>query len=722
MAEVLGVVASGIAVGQLAGLVTKSIFKLKDYWNQVHEASDDVKHLLREIDSLHLILCHIQEDQAKRSNGESHADNVCLRQSLELCREGAEELRETADELAKKVDGKKGWKKKVGSVKVVLKKEDVKKLKKRMKNSIRLLSLSYQLHTNAMIQLQPDLIVTRMISHIESHTVNHPSKKGLETLVGAGEAGEAPKSSIQRQYDIWICSPSWLSYLFGHLSYQQHTRLHRGRDVDDITAIYKLPDFIANKVLNIQGNNALSGWKLNIRIYRIIPYTNPFFSAVSSGDMVTVQRLLADKEYFISDRAYLFEETALHRAVRAGNVEMCKLLLREGADSIARSRSNVTPLHEALWSGGVNTFRGGGSSDINRLLLSAGGVDILIDDPTILRHYLGSVKNLQYLYEEAGPITKSGPLFSAQTRMTFAAKATWANWPNVPFLVEYWLNLGYIENGELRNWVDSCGQTLLHMIARSFAQINSIDDEIYPKLDESFSPESKRQMRLTKSYRHLWQPLIHRLISAGCSPSEMNQEGHTVFSAIANEMLWYYTTGGAQLSDVKDTLRVWLEILVQYGIDLLQYSEEETNSSLINKSWACQCATPLGFPSGGVHQCNKQHVFYRKYPKTQRHDNYYPRGELIFSFLPGPRPEDWIFTIFAPAKAYARDFWHMVEGDKGNSSYHPPHYEECLGETWSENEYSDGKSSDDGDCFGEEEGSSLHTPAVPGSWSAEFDE
>lgn len=147
MAEVLGVVASGIAVTQITAQVTKSIIKLKEYWDQVQEAPAEIKYLLREIDSLHLILSHIQDDQAKQTRSSISVDNLCIHHSFKLCKEGADELRGLADELAEKVDGKKGWRKKVGSVKVVLKKEDIKKLKKRMKHAIQLLQLSYQWHT-----------------------------------------------------------------------------------------------------------------------------------------------------------------------------------------------------------------------------------------------------------------------------------------------------------------------------------------------------------------------------------------------------------------------------------------------------------------------------------------------------------------------------------------------------------------------------------------------
>ena len=50
-------------------------------------------------------------------------------------------------ELAEGVDGKVGEKRNAGAIRVLLKKEDVKRLKRRMKNAIRLLSLAYQLRT-----------------------------------------------------------------------------------------------------------------------------------------------------------------------------------------------------------------------------------------------------------------------------------------------------------------------------------------------------------------------------------------------------------------------------------------------------------------------------------------------------------------------------------------------------------------------------------------------
>jgi hypothetical protein len=147
MAEIFGAVASGIAIGQLAASIAKSIIAIKEGWSQVQDAPAEINNLIRQIDSLNLILQHIEDDQSREDIPQLSSANLCVRQSLKLCEEGAAELVALANDLARKIQGKNGWRKKLGSAKIVLRKEDIKKLKSRMKNAIQLLSLSYQLHT-----------------------------------------------------------------------------------------------------------------------------------------------------------------------------------------------------------------------------------------------------------------------------------------------------------------------------------------------------------------------------------------------------------------------------------------------------------------------------------------------------------------------------------------------------------------------------------------------
>jgi hypothetical protein len=155
MAEVLGVVASGIAVGTLAAKVAKTTVKLKDVWQQVKDAPDDISHLLREIECFELIL---NETCQTLSLPGMLFDNACLQKPIKLCAEALDDLSELVDEMADKIETKRKWKEKMGSLKIVLKKDEVDRVKGRLESAIRLLSMAYQCHTRC---VHENIAVTR---------------------------------------------------------------------------------------------------------------------------------------------------------------------------------------------------------------------------------------------------------------------------------------------------------------------------------------------------------------------------------------------------------------------------------------------------------------------------------------------------------------------------------------------------------------------------------
>jgi hypothetical protein len=136
MADPLSVVASGIAVGTLVVQVGQSILKLKDCWRQLQEAPGSIKLQLRQLEQLHQILRSIEDGQAQSQGLSLPAD------SLDMCREGADELSALVDELARRLHEKKSWSNKKALLQVVLKKDEVKRLKERLNEAIQLLQLA----------------------------------------------------------------------------------------------------------------------------------------------------------------------------------------------------------------------------------------------------------------------------------------------------------------------------------------------------------------------------------------------------------------------------------------------------------------------------------------------------------------------------------------------------------------------------------------------------
>ena len=146
MAEVIGVVASGVTIGALATGITSSIIKLKSYWDQVQDAPDDVSDLIEELEILSNLLADIEDDQRQNPMSSLILDSTSTSRCLQHCKQGADRLKELTDSLSTDLIASNKIKRKWASAKVVLKKNQIVRYKARLERVIRLLSLSHQLY------------------------------------------------------------------------------------------------------------------------------------------------------------------------------------------------------------------------------------------------------------------------------------------------------------------------------------------------------------------------------------------------------------------------------------------------------------------------------------------------------------------------------------------------------------------------------------------------
>jgi len=121
--------------------------------------------------------------------------------------------------------------------------------------------------------------------------------------------------------------------------------------------------------------------------------TPPLVAAVKSGDRTAALKLAEDKDAVLAAEAD--GTTALHWAVRGGDVELVDRLLRAGADASAANRYGVTPLHlaaingdaaiiERLLKAGANPNAAGADGETPLMTVARGGhVDAA---ETLLKH------------------------------------------------------------------------------------------------------------------------------------------------------------------------------------------------------------------------------------------------------------------------------------------------------------------------------------------------
>jgi hypothetical protein len=144
MAEALSVAASGIAVAQVAAQVGKSIIKLKQLWDDLQEIPLSIADLLDQIDCLDPALWEAEHTFSQASLPPIFWDDRLASRSTAYCRKALASLTELVDELSIQINQPGKLRRKAACAKVLLKKDQLKRLETRLQNAVRMLSLAQQ--------------------------------------------------------------------------------------------------------------------------------------------------------------------------------------------------------------------------------------------------------------------------------------------------------------------------------------------------------------------------------------------------------------------------------------------------------------------------------------------------------------------------------------------------------------------------------------------------
>jgi hypothetical protein len=141
MAEVLGIISSGVAIGKATAAIPNSLIKLNELWNEFRDVPEDLVFLVRQIEILHLLF---EENENQVSRARHPPPPQSVERAIELVNNGAQELEALVEELQGGLKQRRGWKGKVATAKVVLKSHHIKRCKSRLKATVTLLNLAKQ--------------------------------------------------------------------------------------------------------------------------------------------------------------------------------------------------------------------------------------------------------------------------------------------------------------------------------------------------------------------------------------------------------------------------------------------------------------------------------------------------------------------------------------------------------------------------------------------------
>lgn len=179
MAEILGTVASGLAVAEVGLKVGGTVWKLKKLWQEVHQVPATIQDLMRQIEMMDPILSDYETILGIGSTAipiqpPTH-NGAPATQSAAYCREALNDLRRLVEDLDVAVESERRSRRTVARMKAVLKKDTVKGFQDRLEKAMRLLQWS-QMNYLAWVPVITSLVVAGpVLMSIQNQRRSHGS-------------------------------------------------------------------------------------------------------------------------------------------------------------------------------------------------------------------------------------------------------------------------------------------------------------------------------------------------------------------------------------------------------------------------------------------------------------------------------------------------------------------------------------------------------------------
>jgi hypothetical protein len=139
--DMLSIAASGIAVAQVAGAVGGALLKLKQLWDEIQDVPETIPDLMEQLECLEPGLWEAEQSISKDNISPLFWDDTAARRSTEYCRKALDKLLDIARDLSVQIEVTKRsrLRRNITRVKVVLKKDQLRKLEQRLEKAVCLL-------------------------------------------------------------------------------------------------------------------------------------------------------------------------------------------------------------------------------------------------------------------------------------------------------------------------------------------------------------------------------------------------------------------------------------------------------------------------------------------------------------------------------------------------------------------------------------------------------
>ncbi|KAK8052556.1 hypothetical protein PG993_003941 [Apiospora rasikravindrae] len=628
MAESLSLAASGIAVAQL-GLVTGgAVLKLKQLWNQVKDAPETISDLIERVDLIYPSVWDFERQCTQSGLPPALWNSSTAAQSILYCRKALKKLSDVVDGLSAQISTKQGFRQRLVAFKVVLKKDELKRLEEQLRNSLEILRFAQDAYTRqveslsyhswmltsyrALVMATPDIVTQKFQQAIQcncSHTTRPFRVEPSSPDIRKQEDGlKYIRSNSRRVCHIkWRIGNHWIpTSLFGHLSFRTGP--------NGFAAEFRGPR---------------STWDVQLRLYSHRPRTDSIFRSVKGGDIADMQSMFDQRKASPFDRD---EDgwTLIHHAVACSEVEITRLLFEMG---MGLTETDKWGRHPLAWIGFWKSRYGlENGKELTRLLLPEADVAEINPQSSSLMCRCPVTSSWDILQDWQPILCPSHNQTTIASRVDKLAFAFFGE----AEIQQSLLNPEWSAEPEMlcNEAMARHGFSLLHQVAENFASFPYIDDhEINGRL--AFA---KSVMRMTNDLH----PIVLSATYAIPCVSPATQVT-PLLHLILEQISWVSPSYFTMQRTVNGILREWVELLTGIGMNVEKYGETEYNI---------------------LRNTNVESYFSFEAGTTLWEETEVPiEGSeiLLYGFTYGPSVKDWTRLCNEPTDRFAGEFWDLVE-------------------------------------------------------------
>ncbi|KAI0453917.1 hypothetical protein F5B21DRAFT_515030 [Xylaria acuta] len=623
MAEALSAVASGIAVAQVAAQIGKSINKLKQLWDEFQDVPSSIGDLLDQINCLDPALWEAEKTFGQASLPPMFWDSSLGSRTTAYCRKASGSLTELVDELTLQLNRPGKLRSKVARAKIVLKKEQLRSLERRLQNAIRLLALAQQSYLITLTRIQPDIIIQRLME-ITTSPITHALQDDVH--LRQPDASESCRQQLPSQP---IKSADNSAPEIPALTLRRSIK--RGGDATS-TVRFRLPVWLCRTAWELHSLRSYGNWKFHLRCYHTVRYDSEVFEVAQSGTPKDLQRLFASRQATPYDRQEDYGDTLLHAAVWGFNGAMVKYLLDVGLNPFETNWAGEFPINAIEWPRFGNdldpsladwSFRDQLKElfDVRDVYLNSESKECHCRIGLISTDFLSTSQRLECPWHEE--TTLESRLRSLQQVAISSVQ---------PMVIPDLFRRYWIQDLRALCTVSLATSSLIHIVALGLGEAHS-------------DPRSTEWASLAKTVI-INTPSIHHLaecqsISWYLAPLSWKAPVQLTPLMVVIKAAAYASGGVHQLKSIAGRFTSWLSNVQTSGHDLEEYGRRE-NELLADTSL----------------ELNNECLFVR----GSRADEpwRYITGR-IRGYHYGPEPEDWRILWSFPEKSYVADFWGLVE-------------------------------------------------------------